>query len=211
MQYLNYKDYKNLIAHSPNYWEDIDGRWEYHERAINILKKSNTHDPEKILEVGTMGITLVSGSHTLDYDLAFNIENQKPTYLHDIRNVPWPIKDKQYDWFVALRVFHHLWPMQRRCFEEAKRISKNLIIVVPQKVSFPSFNKPKTLARRVVIPTVKGITYKQFTNWNHGTPPTYYEELKSRGTLFYWKEDDLSLASRNHYFKVFEELAGGGG
>jgi predicted Ser/Thr protein kinase len=55
-----------------------------------------------------------------------------PTYNHDLRIIPWPIKDKQYNIFIALRVFHHMIDKAEECFNEMCRISDFIILVLPE-------------------------------------------------------------------------------
>lgn len=57
----------------------------------------------------------------------------EPTYWHDVRFTPWPVHGKRYDLVVALRVWHHLVPLQKESFEEARRIAKRVLIVCPER------------------------------------------------------------------------------
>lgn len=104
-------------------------RWDYHEKAIEIIKSIK---PKSILEAGSMGIELSKDSDTIDFDLPeFGWRlTYSPTYIHDLRIVPWDkIKDKQYDIFVALRVFHHM-DSQYKYLKEMNRISKHIILAL---------------------------------------------------------------------------------
>jgi len=160
LDFLTYKQYKERIKKSKEYWQSYLLRWYYHKQVIDILKRSNTNNPKKVLELGTMGVTIVTNSDTMDYDEKFNFPDMKPTYPHDARSLPWPIEDKQYEWFVALRVFQHLYPFQKECFKEATRIAKNVIILVPNE--YPSDKGV-------------GISLEQFVKWNDDIPPTIVE------------------------------------
>jgi len=62
-----------------------------------------------------------------------------------------------------------LCPVQKECFLEAKRIAKNVLIVVPEEYKG------------------KGISLKDFTLWNNGTPPDKYENLYSSTNIYLWK------------------------
>lgn len=179
MEFLTYKAFcENAEKHfhftedgkAVGHWkpDTVDRRWSYHAHAINIIKQSGVVEPGKILEMGTMGAQLVNGSHTIDYDERWNFVGFNPTYLHDARQIPWPIDDKQYEWFVALRVFHHLWPVQRECFDEARRVARNLIIVVPSLVR--QTNK--------VGRTDAGITPFQFKKWNNNHLPYLWQSTE---------------------------------
>jgi hypothetical protein len=85
-----------------------------------------------------------------------------------MRSVPWPIQDKQYEWAVALRVFQHLTKDQEPCFQEIRRIARNVIIVVP-----PTYSNNH------------GITLEQFTQWNGGQPPDVFRDV-ALGPLYAW-------------------------
>jgi hypothetical protein len=156
-------------------WASYEGRWHYHKHAIEIIEKTNINDSSKVLEMGTLGINLVLGSDTIDYDERWNYPGQSPTYLHDARNLPWPINDKQYELFIALRVFQHLIPVQKECFMEALRIADNVLIVVPE----------------YYLPEGEGITLQQFVEWNNGILPTIVQNILDDTNLYYWSKDDL--------------------
>jgi hypothetical protein len=133
--------------------------------------------------MGTMGITLVSGSDTIDYMEAWNYQGKSPTYVHDARVLPWPIQDKQYAVFVALRVFQHLAPKQAECVREAMRIAKRVIIVVPRTYTH------RTMANS------RGISYAEFVQINHGLHPNRYLST-ALGDLYYWDTDQPSMVDR---------------
>jgi tRNA A-37 threonylcarbamoyl transferase component Bud32 len=119
-------------------------RWEYHATAISILHNLK---PTSILEAGTMGIKLNENSDTIDLDLSEKgwRLTYNPTYNHDLTKFPWAnITNKQYDCFVALRVFHHMKTNHRGYLEEMFRIANNVILALPQKVAdiYKSICKP---------------------------------------------------------------------
>lgn len=157
-------------AASSGYWNTMRSRWRYHELAALQLKRRPT-TPERVLELGTMGVQLVPGSHTMDLaDWMHRPKSHTPTYCHDAREIPWPIADGAYDWFVAMRVFHHLIPVQREAFFEALRISRNVLLVVPESSS-------KTYAA--------GITRKTFASWR---APDFEKKLAKWGRLYVWHQ-----------------------
>lgn len=163
MKFINYNEFKRVIAQNKGgHWstQPIHKRWDYHQKAIDIIKGLNIFSPENILEMGTMGAQLVKGSHTLDYMEKWDFIGKSPTYIHDARTFPWPVADKNYELFIALRVFQHLAPVQKEAFLEAKRIAKRLILAVPVKYS--------TQLKRVQS---AGITQEQFVDWNDGVKP----------------------------------------
>lgn len=157
------------------YWSDFEARWIYHERAIQIMKLHGVNLPSKVLELGTMGVHLVKGSHLFDYGVNLEHNIRSPEYLHDARKLKWPIKDGAYEWFIALRVFHHLWPVQRECFEESMRIAKNIIIVVPN-----------ILPENHNLGTAKAITPEQVRAWNNDKAPDICEPVGNFGILYCW-------------------------
>ena len=107
-------------------------RWEYHNKTVEILKSLKLTN---ILEAGTMGVKCYENSDTID----FNLPNKgwkltyEPTYNYDLTKVPWSIiKNKQYDVFIALRVFHHFLET-KKYLNEMLRISKHVILALPRK------------------------------------------------------------------------------
>lgn len=123
---MNFLDQKTFTEKALNpYWTKYGNRFAYMRIAIDILKRCNA---KSVLELGAKEIPLTSGD-TMDIIAP-------ATYVVDASIIPWPIKDKQYDFFVALQVFEHLdikREGQVACFKEAARISKNIIISLPYK------------------------------------------------------------------------------
>ena len=146
MRYLTKKLFlskvRQLKEKNPEHWghnvyrpsqpKSVD-RWSYHEKAVEILEKIH---PKTVLEAGSMGIFLTNMSDSIDLDMpewSWRL-TYDPTYNYDLRNVPWPIRDKQYDVFVALRVFHHMED-QEKFLKEMERISNHIILAFPQYTS----------------------------------------------------------------------------
>lgn len=151
-------------------------RWDYHEEAIRVLKRIRPRSAEKILEIGTVGINLIDGSHTLDYNEfseGWDFPGKNPDIFHDARSTPWPIASKQYDVVVALRVFQHLVPNQGGALLEAMRIANNVIVVVPENYENP------------VLPSARGISYSQFVDFLGGTHPNFFKRTQF-GDLYHW-------------------------
>ena len=88
------------------HWHDYKDRWKYYSRAVEIAKTLDINNPSDVLEMGTMGVSIVPNCMSIDYDETWDFKNKKPTYLHDARAIPWPIATKKFKLFVALRVFH---------------------------------------------------------------------------------------------------------
>jgi SAM-dependent methyltransferase len=109
-------------------WDHAEQRWRYHKKAVDMLIKMK---PNTILEAGSLGIKLCEQSETIDYSESGWESFYTPTYDHDLKELPWPVKT--YDVFVALRVFHHLTDKPHEYLDEMKRISKQAMIAVDEK------------------------------------------------------------------------------
>jgi hypothetical protein len=181
LQYLTRQELDTLgETIGPGHWDQelMDGRWDYHDRVIAIIRSLSISDPQRILEMGTMGASLVKGSDSLDFDKWWDFPGKRPTYNHDARQLPWPVESGKYELFVALRVFQHLAPVQEQCFLEAKRIARRILLVVPREY------------RNEVHPHSRGITYGDLLKWNGGAAPTSYLEALY-GDLYFWDSDAL--------------------
>jgi hypothetical protein len=155
------------------YWKDARHRWVYYSRVGEIILNNSTKDA-RIIELGSMGMPVVKNSDLMDYDRHLSYYSEgKPDYILDARNIPWPIENNSYDWFVSLRVFHHLWPVQRECFEEAMRIARNVILVVPEQLG--------ATAGTPILPD-------QFRAWNNGVRPDLIEQAGRFGYIYVWLE-----------------------
>lgn len=169
-------------AAGTRHWKNAESRWAYHEAAIAIIRRLALPGPASVLELGTMGISLVTGSDTMDYAEKWNGVAFAPTYAHDARVIPWPIPDRRYHLLVALRVFHHLRPVQAACFREAKRIARNIIIVTPTDYQV-----------RKLRETSGGVSEAEVIAWNGGVPPTEARRFGDwRGNLYFWDEAALA-------------------
>jgi hypothetical protein len=155
------------------HWHNASRRWIYHSAAACLAQIANPSSPSRVLEMGTMGINIVPGSDTIDYDIAWQFAGKSPTYVHDARIAPWPVADDAYELFIGLRVFHHLSPNQEAAFHEAKRVASHIIICTPE-----AYDK---------VPGSKGIANEEWIRWNGGVPPTAIMELTEEfGNLYYW-------------------------
>ncbi|MGW9332746.1 hypothetical protein [Bosea sp. NPDC055594] len=177
--YLTHDDYLAITSDlGGGHWSNAKRRWVYHGAAVTFSRLANPSSPSKVLEMGTMGINIVPGSHTIDYAEGWNFKGKQPTHAHDGREIPWPIEDNAYELFIALRVYHHLTPTQKEAFLEARRIAKNIIIVAPE-----SYNKVKGS---------KGIPLSDLIAWNDGVPPTATMEFGEEfGNLYFWDSKAL--------------------
>jgi hypothetical protein len=141
MNILTYEDYENKInqlGNLYNYWKkEKDKRWNYISLVLEEIKIIN---PKSLLELGTNAISLTSFSDSINLKTinidSNNINNKN--YLFDAKNFPWPIKDKQYDLFVAMQVLEHLEPNQSEVFSEIQRVSNYCILTLPYLWNAPN-------------------------------------------------------------------------
>lgn len=176
MKFLKESEYFLLHKRfSGGHWKpnNLIWRWAYHAAAISVAKGFEIGDASKVLEIGTAGISIVDGSHTLDHPKMYDFPGKRPTYAHDARNVPWPIAEKRYEVTIALRMFQHISPFQQACFLEAKRVSKKLLIVVPQ---FYDFRKHGGAS---------GIHYAEFYQWNDQVHPNLFIRFRTED-MYVW-------------------------
>ncbi len=106
-------------------WPYLKRRWNYYREAISVAKRLS---PRRVLEIGTSYIPLFPVSDRLDYKADF-----RPTFLHDVTVVPWPIADQAYDLVVALQVWEHLGNRQREAFAELPRVAKYALLSLPYR------------------------------------------------------------------------------
>jgi hypothetical protein len=91
-----------------------EGRWAYFSEVINIIQENDAWGrPQKYV--------------TKEYE-------------HNATVVPWPIKDKEYDLFIALQVWEHLEGKQKDAFKEVMRTSKMAILSFPYMWDCPKDN-----------------------------------------------------------------------
>jgi hypothetical protein len=175
VEFTTFEKYvQNAVKTGNGHWTakgiDYADRWPYHQISIDIIRSLKIDNPSDVLEIGTLGASLVVGSDTLDFDNdEFRITGYKftPTINHDLRILPWPI-EKHYKVIVALRVWHHLKPVEREAFLEAKRLADNVLIVCPE-----------------VNVRGRGITRQQFEQWNGGAAEIFSDV--SMGPLYLFK------------------------
>jgi hypothetical protein len=134
-EYLNFTEKHIHEAH----WKGAISRWEYHKIARDLLSQL---DFETVLEAGTMGVQIYRASDTIDLDIPPDWPlYYTPTYNHNLSVLPWPIRDKQYDVFVALRVFHRFSPSY---LYEMQRVAKHIILGLTKSTvdRFKQIKKP---------------------------------------------------------------------
>jgi hypothetical protein len=88
---------------------------------------------ETALEVGPHLRPLIVGADVIDRKVNDDLvlEPSAKRLVHDLRRVPWPIADGEYDLFVALQVFEHLEGTQSQAFREVVRVARHAIISLP--------------------------------------------------------------------------------
>jgi hypothetical protein len=196
IEYLNKEKFLLLAnRYGGKHWEKelLEDRWDYHSRVVEILKNLKISSPEDVLEMGTMGVTCIDGSHTIDYMDKLNLKGNKTSYIHDARVCPWPFKDKQFEVFIALRVFQHLTPKQEDALIEAFRISKKVILVVPNNYNVKYF------------PESKGLTYLDYSKILKGIHPNLFLPTNF-GDLYYWDTENpnyLNIESVMEHYRQF--------
>jgi len=166
MKYLDFETFEANVSGNEK-WRSYRERWIYHARAIEIIKTLEVKRAKSVLEIGAFGAGLIFGSDRMDLpDGEWDFSGDRKTVLHDARIFPWPFADGRYDLLVALRLWHHLAPVQEQCFREAKRIARNIIIECPEKE---------------VVGV--GIAREQFIAWN-GAPPIAEIDFGAWGKLY---------------------------
>lgn len=183
IEYLTQEEFQSVTAgKKKGHWKKGTTRWDYHKAAVELVREIAPGSPGAVLEMGTLGVSIVKGSDTIDYAEKWNFKNKNPTYLHDARILPWPIPDRKYEVFIALRVFQHLRPVQKECFHEACRIARHVIIVAPEAYKVQALED-----------TSRGIPREEFTQWNGGVAPTRTIEIRPWiGNLYYWNAESMN-------------------
>lgn len=182
-EYLTQAEYLSAAGRRANDGQakNAAARWEYYKSAIDFVRLCRPAYASDVLELGAQGVPIVKGSDTLDPTGKWAPPGPGQVHVHELRSLPWPVADKRYAVLVALRVFQHLWPSQRECFLEARRVARNLVMVVPEQ--YEAAGAPGTAA---------GITEAQFVEWNDGVAPTVSVRLPGWvGRIYFWNEEAL--------------------
>ncbi len=123
---LTKSKYDEIAKGSPYYQHGNSARWDYMSLVIDEIK---TIQPSSICEAGSEGMYMSDDSTIIELRPK-NLGHKE--IIHDLNNVPYPVKDKQFDLFIALQVWEHL-SNQVDAFKEVKRISYNAILSFPYK------------------------------------------------------------------------------
>lgn len=145
---ITHFEFEKIEKNDPYY----SRRWNYYKQVIDIIK---TLSFRSVLELGPYKRSIVHGADVMDKRSVL----PNLTYGHDATQIPWPIKDKKYDLFIALQVWEHLKGKQREAFHEVIRVSKMAIL------SFPlNWHCPGNCHH--------GITQEKIADWTCNKVPT---------------------------------------
>ncbi len=156
------QEFNESSAHSESNYYMLADRWQYYKEVIRIIDK---HGPfENVLELGPAWIPVVHDCDTFD-----NVVRQgqvEPTHNHNLKTIPWPIKDKQYDLVIALQVWEHIYNNQIEAFGELMRIAKAAIMSFPYEWQC---RQPTNCTNCHC-----GITRQTISAWTHHVEPVDY-------------------------------------
>ncbi len=155
------KDIFDEMVEKDSYFSE---RWKYIEEILLELNKLD--DCFNILEMGPYKLPLVKGEDVIDINDQY--KDQYPFKVNkfikfDCSEVPYPIKDKEYDLVIACQVLEHLgiYGEQKDIFDEIERISKKAIISLPYKWFNPDMRDHHMIDRKVI------------NHWARGRKPIY--------------------------------------
>jgi hypothetical protein len=190
-------------------------RWNYHSIVLDMLK-NDIDNIDTILEVGNSGFYFSKNSIAIvdstdqknrDDDIVSDIRQDYKGDFRDqlargelgIRQPRWPFEDKQFDMFIALEVWEHLWnvnstgdcghewnPTERKkkygvehpivqasVFKEVMRVSKNAILSFPymwgEHNGCPTNNCHYQIDREIIKEWTCGVEPIEITDLQHNT------------------------------------------
>ncbi len=186
LDYINYWDFDKFLA--GNLDKYYNGRWEYITEIISLIKLEKV---KKVLEIGP-------GKHTIvkNCDIMIRPEDDKwgrpinkvsKEIVFDATEIPWPIKDKEYDLLIAAHVWEYLGNKQTKAFREVMRTSKMAIMTFPYMWNCPKDN--------VYYPESHMIDKELIKDWTLGVEPnkvitvrrTAMDVSKGRRLIYLWK------------------------
>jgi len=139
METLTFEEYEKLLSGPMGDW--YNGRWSYYGPVIELITELSI---KNALELGPGKITMIKNCDVMvkpDDDFWGKPDkNVSKIIQHDATEKPWPIKDKEYDLFIALQVWEHLNSRQTKAFREVMRISKMAILSFPYNWNCPKDN-----------------------------------------------------------------------
>lgn len=154
------------------------GREKYLGKVIEIINDQIIGKGlpfNSVLELGPYKLPIVEGADVMDKNI--NLVDIK--YKQDATKIPWPIKDKAYDLFIALQVWEHLGNRQKEAFKEVMRISKMAILSFPYKWTVGHQNH-------------LGIDEKVISEWTLGVKPVFTEIVSRRAIYFFIFDQDMN-------------------
>ena len=144
MEYLTEEEYVRRVDGLHENWKNHKNRWHYHQKAIDWLKQLAA---ESVLEVGSLGIRLTDRSVAMDFDQGWNIDKSDVDFLHDMREIPWPVD--HYDAVVGLRCFHYCGDKLADVFAEAQRVGDAVILALPRDFDISPLPQADEVAERL--------------------------------------------------------------
>jgi hypothetical protein len=175
MQPLTYTEYRTFLQGTNK--EYYKGRWEYYKEVIKITK---TEKYNNVIELGPGFVPIIKNGdiiiNPLDDQFGKPDGGYGEIFKFDATIKPWPIKNKQYDLFIALQVWEHLDNKQTRAFKEVIRISKKAILSFPYEWDGGE-EKPSHRAHR-------DIDLDLIKDWTLNVTPKKIIKIKRTGTEF---------------------------
>lgn len=141
-------------------------RWDYMSLVVDEMK---ILQPSSICEASSEGMYLSDDSTVMELEPKNSGHEE---IIHNLNNIPYPIKDKQFDLFIALQVWEHL-NNQIEAFEEVKRISHNAILSFPH-----NWEDDKT----------HNISMNDIDRWVSNTTPVKIIPIQNR-LIYVWSFD----------------------
>jgi len=147
--------------------------WSYHKIVANMLSEIEFGN---VLELGTNKVKVVHDSDCMNLIDSFPLKGTGKNIIYDITQTPCPIKDKQYDMFIALQVWEHLGErysgVHQKAFKEVMRISNRAIISFPYKWNMNKYKiKVENGIEKKVYSSHGGITDEIISEWTCGVKP----------------------------------------
>ncbi len=169
MQVITIQAFQELEKTSLEAAQYFKGRWAYMKVVADIVSREK---PQRILEIGATDRPIALGCDTMD-----RTDNGKPfqlTYAHDATKIPWPMRDKQYDMLIAMQVFEHLGNNQQQCFEEAQRVSKSVVLSLPDRWNCPG-DCHHSITPEIVL------------QWASGLEPWEVTKTPGKRVVYHWR------------------------
>lgn len=187
MELMTYQDFEGLLNSSAG--EYYLGRWAYFSEVIEIIKDQK--DVNKVLELGPSFLPVVK-----DCDIMIKPETDgwgRPSaaapkeYIHDATITPWPVRDKEYDMFIALQVWEHLAGKQEEAFTEVIRTARMAILSFPYKWDCPKDNANYPEHHMIDEDIISGWTLGIKPDKVINIPRTGEKVSKGPRIIYFWK------------------------